>query len=83
MFISPIDARIRAVLNEADYDAHFEPNSDYIYHDLSESATELICWCIDIDCTTCPVEPYCADNVPSFLDTYFPTLKQDHPELFI
>jgi hypothetical protein len=83
MFISPIDERIRAVLGKDDYATHFDKDAEYIYHDLFESMTELHCWCTDVDCSTCPVEPYCADNQPSFLDTYFPTLKQDHPELFI
>jgi hypothetical protein len=83
MFISPIDARIRAVLNEADYSTHSNSDDKYIYHDLSESTTRLVCWCENVDCTTCPVQQYCVDDNLSFLDTYFPTLRQDHPELFI
>lgn len=83
MFISPIDARIRAVMNEAEYDAIYSRAEVGIYHDLSSGHEFLDCWCPGVSCDTCYVRSECYSKDPSFLDTYFPTLKQDHPELFI
>ena len=84
MFISPIDSRVRAVTNKDEYEAiqdRYRP--DAVYHDLSDGHTFLDCWCPNLKCQDCFVRTECNTRDTGFIDTYFPTLKQDHPEFFI